>query len=254
MRILVTSSKGGIGKSTIAAGLALAFSKRGKRVLVCDCDLGNRCLDMFFGISDEVMFDIGDVAAGRASAKDAILSPWRRDGFGFCPAPVKYSPEDMAEGALVRALEELEVEFGADVVICDTAGMVCAPEIAKGFADTALVISTQQPASIRSAENTAILMDEAGLSDSRLIISNFEWKAAKSGKRSGILEIIDGSGVQCVGVVPHERALMLAGETGQPPSNDSVASQVFDNIAARLEGHSVKLFFGLEGISKKKSL
>lgn len=253
VRILVTSSKGGIGKSTISLGLALAFAGIGRRVLLCDCDLGGRCLDLLMGVENHVLFDIGDVAAGRTVPAKALLNPWDIPNLFFCPSPAFLNHEDVADGKLARALSALEAECEADHVICDTAGMMWAPDIAAGFADTALVISTQQPASVRAAEACSIALDDKGLSDSRLIISMFEWKAAEKGSRAGIIDIIDGAGMRCAGVVPFDRTLMLAGESGRRPSK-SVAAKAFENIAARLEGDSVKLFSGMPGISGKKSL
>ena len=78
-RILVTSSKGGVGKSTTSLLLALSLAKRGKRVLLCDCDIGSRCLDMLLGIEDEVVYDIGDVYGGNVSAD--LCSARRRSRF-----------------------------------------------------------------------------------------------------------------------------------------------------------------------------
>lgn len=254
MRFLVTSSKGGIGKSTVSAGLALAFARKGKRVLLCDCDLGGRSLDMLLGEEDNVLFDIGDVIRGKCSPDDAMLNPWNMVNLYFCPSPAEYIPGTIPGEELVRALKELEKASGADVVICDTAGFVCAPDIAAGYAKTALVIATQQPASVRAAESTAMLLRDLGLTDSKLIISAFEWKSAMKGNRAGILDIIDGAGMQCAGIVPFDRSLMLAGEAGMPPKDKSDAMQAFENIAARLEGHSVKLFSGISKISGKKSL
>ena len=254
MRILVTSSKGGIGKSTLSAGLAYAFARRGKRVLLCDCDLGGRSLDMFLGEENNTLFDIGDVVKGRCKPEDALLNPWDTVNLFFCPSPAVYMPGDITGDELIRALKSLETAAGADVVICDTAGFVCAPDIASGYAKTALVVSTQQPASVRAAESTAMLLSECGLKDSKLIISTFEWKSAMKGKRAGILDIIDGAGVQCAGIVPYDRGLMMAGEVGRPPEEGSDALQAFDNIAARLDGYNVKLFTGMNKISGKKSL
>jgi len=254
VKILVTSSKGGIGKSTLSAGLAYAFARRGKRVLLCDCDLGGRSLDMFLGEEDRVLFDIADVAKGRASADDALLNPWDTVNLFFCPSPAVYRPGDLTADELIRAIKSLETAVGADVVICDTAGFAYAPDIAAGYAKTALVVATQQPASVRAAESTAMLLRDRGLKDSRLIISAFEWKSAMKGKRAGILDIIDGAGVQCAGIVPYDRGLMLSGEAGQPPAEGSDALQAFDNIAARLDGYNIKLFMGISKISGKKSL
>lgn len=252
MRILVTSSKGGIGKSTLSAGLALAFAKMGRKVLLCDCDLGGRCLDMFLGEEDNILFDIGDLAAGRTTAANVLSNPWSIPTLFFCPSPAIYDPKDYSDGALAGALKALEAACGADHVICDTAGMVCAPEIAREYADTLLVVSTQQPASVRAAEAAAVLMGAKERMERRLIISNFDPKSAKTGSRAGILEIIDGSGMQCAGIVPHDAELMLAGERGQIPPERSAGMRAFQNIAARLEGNSVKLFDGIPKINLKK--
>jgi len=254
MRILVTSSKGGIGKSTLSAGLALAFAEMGRRVLLIDCDLGGRSLDMFLGVDEQVLFDIGDVAGGRCAPADAVKNPWDRPNLFFCPSPAIHDPKDTDSGKLISAIKAIEAECAPDHVICDTAGMVCAPDIAADFADTALIVSTQQPASVRAAETTAMLLQSRGRAVPKLVISTFEWKSARNGKRAGILDIIDGSGIMCAGVVPYDRALMLAGEAGSEAPKDSPGRQAFMNIAARLEGGSVKLFSGISGLSGKKSL
>lgn len=254
MKILVTSSKGGIGKSTLSAGLALAFARMGRRVLLVDCDLSGRSLDMFLGVEDQVLFDVGDVAAGRCTADDALQNPWDLVNLFFCPSPAAFVPGEVENGDLIRAIRSLEAASGAEIVICDTAGMICAPDIAAEYAKTALVLATQQPASVRAAESTVMLLRERGLTDSKLIISNFEWKSAAKGNRAGILDIIDGSGIQCAGVVPHDRSLMLASEAGRMPPQGCLGMQAFMNIAVRLDGYSVKLFSGMDKISGKKSL
>lgn len=252
MRIVVTSTKGGIGKSTVSVGLALALAERGRCVLLCDCDLTGRCLDLILGEDGRALFDIGDVSGGRCSAEDAFLHPWHKDNFYLCPGPAVYQAEDYEGGALSAALEALEAASGAEYVICDTAGMNVVPELA-GFADTAVIIATQQPASIRAAEVTCARMRDAGIADARLVINDFEWREAYSGERAGILDIIDGAGTVCAGIVPHDRTLMLAGEVGIcPPSGR--ARTAFANIAARLEGEFVKLFSGIGGISKRRAL
>ncbi|MBE6708471.1 MAG: septum site-determining protein MinD [Ruminococcaceae bacterium] len=252
VRILVTSSKGGIGKSTLSVGLAVAFAKMGRRVLLCDCDLGGRCLDMLLGEENNVLFDISDVASGRTDGKSALINPWETENLFFCPAPAVYDPEDFKDGALMRALRDLEAACSADHVICDTAGTVFAPDIAGGFAETALVVSTQQPASVRAAETTAVILSERGLTDSRLIINMFEWQSAEKGIRSGIIDMIDGAGIRCEGIVPYSRSLMLAGEAGRPVSERIPVMQAFKNIAARLEGDTVKLFTGIpKAVSRK---
>lgn len=103
-RILVTSSKGGVGKSTTSLLLALSLAKRGKRVLLCDCDIGSRCLDMLLGIEDEVVYDIGDVYGGNVSAERAIIRPDGRGGLMFCAASLSLSVSEMkAESCAARS-------------------------------------------------------------------------------------------------------------------------------------------------------
>lgn len=251
MRILVTSSKGGIGKSTLAAALALALSDRGRRVLLCDCDVDGHSLDLFLGVQDTALFDLGDVAAGRCTAADALICPWGRDSLRFCPAPAGIGTKIEA-GPLTAALAALEAEAGADTVILDTAGTVYAPILA-AFCDTALVLSTQQPASVRAAEATALMLGDRGDAEVLLVINSFEPSSARKGRRSGILDIIDGSGIRCIGAIPYDRQLMMAGELGDVP-RESDGMTAIRNIAARLDGETVRLFSGISDIKKKHTL
>ena len=233
-RILVTSSKGGVGKSTTSLLLALSLAKRGKRVLLCDCDIGSRCLDMLLGIEDEVVYDIGDV-------------------YG-CAASLSLSVSEMKAEKLCGALDALAEASDADFVICDTAGSAIPDMIAGGFANLALVCTTQQPASVRSAEATAIRLRAAGLASIRLVLTSFEFREASRRERSGILEIIDASSLRAIGAVPFDREMLLAQEKGALPTGSSAALQAYDNIAARLCGEDTKLFYKIRGISSRRAL
>ena len=253
-RILVTSSKGGVGKSTTSLLLALSLAKRGKRVLLCDCDIGSRCLDMLLGIEDEVVYDIGDVYGGNVSAERAIIRPDGRGGLMFCAASLSLSVSEMKAEKLCGALDALAEASDADFVICDTAGSAIPDMIAGGFANLALVCTTQQPASVRSAEATAIRLRAAGLASIRLVLTSFEFREASRRERSGILEIIDASSLRAIGAVPFDRDMLLAQEKGALPTGRSAALQAYDNIAARLCGEDTKLFYKIRGISSGRAL
>ena len=253
-KIIVTSAKGGIGKSTVALGLAAALSDAGHRTLLVDCDLGNRCLDLMLGLQVSVLYDLSDVAAGRCAPEAAFLSPSATPNLLFCAAPITapYPPEP---ASFTDALRRLAEASHAEFVICDTAGTgEIVRAIASDFADGALVIATQQPASIRAAERTAALMDEWGALPCRLVISMFEGNAARDGIRAGLLEIIDKTHVRTVGVIPRDRSLLLAQEAGQLPGAKARAARAFKNVAARLTGEEVPLFFGIKDIKTAKVL
>lgn len=247
-KILVSSLKGGIGKSTVALGIAAALADRGKRVLLLDCDDGNRCLDLMMGIEDRVLYDLSDVMEGRCSPDDALIVHPEKENLLFCAAPNRL-PEPFSEEAAGQALTALAEAAKAEYVLCDTAGSgPLMRAIASVFADGALVIATQQPASLRSAERTSLLLQEQRELPCRLVISLFEENAAADGQRAGLIEIIDQTHLQTVGVVPKDRTLLLAQEKGVLPEKKSRAGQAFANIAGRLEGEDVRLFAGIRKI------
>ena len=253
-KILVASLKGGIGKSTVALGVSAALAAEGKRVLLVDCDAGNRCLDLMLGVEDRVLYDLGDVTEERCSPADALITHPQEANLLFCAAPNRLS-EPFSPEAACRALSALAEAAEAEYVLCDTAGSgPLMQAIAVGFADGALIIATQQPASIRSAERTALLVDELGQLPCRLVISLFEENAAADGQRAGLIEIIDQTRIRTIGVVPKDRALLLSQEKGSLPDGRSRAGTAFRNIAARIGGREVRLFAGIKKIRTRRVL
>lgn len=253
-KLMVTSSKGGIGKSTVSTGLGLAFARKGMKVLLVDCDFGNCCLDMILGLESRVLFTVSDVASGVAAAEDALLHPDTPGGENlfFCAAPRGGVPAPEKE-ALVSALHALEEAVKPDVVLLDTAAGIEVPAIlASAYADGAIVVASQMPVSIRAAEMTARRLMTEGISYIRLVINAFESEAVKRRERAGILSIIDQTEIAAIGIVPRDRELMLAQENGEVPSVKSKAQRAFDNIAGRLTGDSVRLFTGIKGFRLKR--
>lgn len=245
-RIIVASSKGGVGKSTSSALLAVSLASRGKRVLLCDLDLGTRCLDMFFGTEDRALFDIGDLCLGRAEPSRAVLSLDAGGGGAlfFAPSSLSLKADEVDSDRLCDAVVSLAEYTSADFVICDTAGSVIPLKLAK-WANLGIVCATQMPVSVRSAEASANALRSAGLEALRLLITAFDYTEAKNGIRSGLLNVIDGSSVRAIGVIPYDRALMLAQEKGALPPRKSPAALAYDNVAARLCGEERRLFAGI---------
>ena len=254
-RMIVASSKGGVGKSTSSALLAVSLAARGKRVLLLDLDLGTRCLDMFFGSEDEAVYDLGDVYHGRIEPERAAirLEGGQTGALSFVPSALSLRANEVEPEKLREAVDSLSRAANADYVICDTAGLVI-PTMLAPWANLGVICSTQMPASVRGAEATATALRSAGLTTLRLLVTAFDYREAKHGVRSGLITLIDGSSLRAIGVIPYDRDLMIAQDHGSLPQKDSPAAIAFANVAARLCGEDRRLFAGIGRMKGNKVL
>ncbi len=271
--IMVASSKGGVGKSTAALGIAHAFCDMGHKVLIADLDFGNACLDMLLGVQDRVICTVQDVAKGSASCEGAVLKieekagkkkkkiisrggelwllPSAPGGVG-CIAAFGGEDSHFSDRLIGRAVKESADFIGADVVIIDTgAGINRAVDAAAKIADTALIVTGQMPVALRSADATAGRLSEKGVKDIRLIINSFDAKGVVGGGRCGLLSAIDTSRAPLAGVVPYDYSLMLSHEGIVSCGEDS--KRAFSNIAERLCEKNVPLFSGIKSLRKIKN-
>lgn len=201
---------------------------------------------MFFASEERAVFDIGDLCLGQATAQRAVISLDTGDGgtLFFTPSSLTLKADGVSSDSLCAALSQLAEYTGAEFVICDTAGSVIPLKLAT-WANLGIVCTTQMPASVRSAEASASALRTAGLERLRLLITAFDYTEAKNGVRSGLINVIDGSGVRALGVIPYDRALMLAQERGALPAGRSPALTAYGNVAARLCGEERRLFAGI---------
>ena len=212
---IVTSCKGGAGKSTVAANLAAALAYSGRRTLIIDCDFSNRSLDLIFGCEDSVIYDICDLTSGRVSPDRAIIRSERCDELFFIPAPLVTS-ETFDSEQFRRALDRAADSVNAEFVIIDTPGAsdgivsVVAPA-----AQGALIIASHQPTSIRGAEKMGYILDELGIGEQYLIINMFDTASVLSGDRPGVNELIDKTHIRLLGVIPASPTLAAEQEKGR---------------------------------------
>lgn len=259
--ITVTSTKGGVGKSTVCANLGLALARRGKKVLLLDCDFGMSCLELLFGKEDQAIFNYYDAITGCIPSEKVILRVGDGDdgktaALYFCPAPGEQEGERIGKSAFSGFLSEAEALLHPDFILLDTKGdLGHSFQLAASVAGRAAVIATHHPAAMRGAEKTASALFDAGVTP-MLIVNLFEPDATDRIKRrfrAGLLEMVDRTGVGLLGVVPAMPDLALGQERGLLADRAGKNTLLpFSNIAARLCGEAVPLFYGMKRRKKLK--
>lgn len=251
--IMITSCKGGVGKTTVCANLAMTLAMSGKRTLMIDCDFGMRCLDLVAGFEDKCMYDICDVIVRHVSYNKAIVRDERCEELFFLAAPYSYNGE-IDTDSFKKFIKSVIDALSLDYVIIDTHGG-SGPEIELGTSvcDLALIVATHQNASLRAAEQTNQKLISLGVSSTRLIINCFDEKRVRRGELPGIIDIIDRTYVKLIGVIPNDANLIIAQRKGQLVCDfgDSNTVRAFSNIARRINGESVALLNGFKKINRK---
>lgn len=274
--IIVTSLKGGVGKTTVAANLAMTLASGGHSVVAIDCDLESRCLDMILGLENDTLFNIEDVLSKRCTLDEALTTDSRCDNLSFIAAPATITDKDSEEFRSTFSTEKIsaliaELREDYEYIIFD---LPAHPdiwyELLLEHSDYALVVAMHTAVSVRSAEKTACIIVDTldtiaeknkakgakSVEDRelkiRLIINGFKYRDVPDGRRSGIYDIINRTSVALIGVVPHDEEMAAGQETGRLAyqiKGASAASTAFSNIAERIKGKSVPL---LSGILKKR--
>lgn len=233
--LAVTSGKGGTGKSTVSCGLALALAKKGKKVLLIDLDIGLRCLDLFFGIDDKIVFDLSDIEDDGDISNIVYKASEHYDIF-LIPAPDK--PAKIDNERLSRLIENAKEIY--DAVILDfpagTDFSLC--EYLKK--DTQfLAVCNPDPVSVRDASAICTVLADYGFT-ARLIINRFNISLIKNKTYQNIDSIIDYSGFRLLGIVPDDRELMLLPITHNLKKNGR-AFKALARISGRLCGEDIRL-------------
>ena len=252
--ILITSCKGGVGKSTVAVGLALSLAKHEKKVLLIDCDFDMRCLDLMLGLEDSVVYDLSDVIEKRVSLERAVIRDARSENFYFLAAPSERSYQ-VTEDGFSALMAEVKSSGGYDFILLDTPGSLVMPAVtAAGIADSAIIVASHQPISLRAACQTDEYLAEKGILERRLIINQFDLEGTLKRERPGINEIIDKSSVRLLGAIPFDTEVAPAAEKGIPACELKKTNlpKAFDHIAMRVIGYYVPLFHRFRGYSGRK--
>ncbi len=238
--LVVTSGKGGVGKTTTTANLGTALAMRDQKVVLVDTDIGLRNLDVVMGLENRIVFDIVDVVNGDCKLSQALIRDKRFEGMCLLPAAQTRDKTAVSPHQMKMLTENLREEF--DYVLID-----CPAGIERGFknaiagADQAIVVATPEVSSIRDADRIIGLLESAGLKDSRLVINRMRPQMVNVGDMMDIDDITDILAIDLLGVVPEDEAIVVSTNRGEPAvlTKASRAGEAYQRICSRILGEDV---------------
>lgn len=237
--IAVTSGKGGTGKSTVCAGLGSVLANSGFSVVILELDFGFRCLDLFFGITSQVEFDISDYTSGKCRLKECVNKITDIPGLSVICAPADFSAEFDYE-KIARAISQLKKLY--DFVLIDTGAGADKNVIgALKSADRVFFVVTPDNICIRDVSRLSDEFYRSGCGDQRLIINRVHKKYIDYGIVDNLDTVIDKSGIQLIGVVPEDNSLTLFYGKSAGISEGAPGYSAFMAIARRICGEIVPL-------------
>lgn len=238
--IVVTSGKGGVGKTTTSANISMALAKLGKKVAVVDGDTGLRSLDLILGLENRIVYNLVDVVEGTCELKKALIRDKRVNGLYLLPTAQTREKEAVTEAQMKKLSDELRRDF--DFVIFDCpAGIEAGFRNASAGATEALVVTTPDVSPVRDADRIIGMLESQGKRNIHLIINRMRPKMMRKGDMMGVNDVLDVLNVSLIGVVPEDDAVVKSSNDGVPLtlSAHSPAATAFMNIARRLVGEEV---------------
>lgn len=238
--IVVTSGKGGVGKTTSTANIGWALAELGKKVVVIDGDIGLRNLDVVMGLENRIVFDVVDVVEKRAKVKQAMIKDKRVENLFLIPAAQTRDKDAILPEQMEELVKELKEEY--DYVIVD-----CPAGIENGFknaiagADRAIVVTTPEVSAVRDADRIIGLLEANLIEDIKLVVNRIKVNMVKSGDMLDTDDILEILGVKQIGAIPDDECIVIATNKGEPVLNynQSMAAKAYRNIAKRIAGEEV---------------
>lgn len=240
--IVITSGKGGVGKTTTTANIGTALAALGKRVVVIDGDTGLRNLDVLMGLENRIVYTLIDAIEGRCRLKQALIKDKRFPNLCLLPTAQTKDKNDISPQEMLKIVNDLKEEF--DYVIIDSpAGIEQGFENAVIGADRALVVVNPEITSVRDADRVIGKLDSKGLEDHCVIVNRLNFEMTKNGDMLDVSDIIETLSVKLIGVVPDDKNITVSTNKGEPIvlEEGARAGQAFKNIAKRLIGEEVAI-------------
>lgn len=240
--IVVTSGKGGVGKSTTVTNIGTALALLQKKVCLVDTDLGLRNLDVLMGLENRIVYDLVDVIEKKCRLEQALIRDKRCEELYLLPAAQSKDKTAIQSNQLRWLVAELKEQFDYVIIDCP-AGIEMGFKNAIAGADQAIVVTTPENTAIRDADRVVGLLEKEQLPPAKLIINRFRKQMVKEGSMMDIDEVVAVLAIDLLGVVPDEERVIRAGNTGEPIvwEQSSKAGKAYRNVARRILGEMVPL-------------
>lgn len=249
--IVITSGKGGVGKTTTTANLGTALALMDKKVCLIDTDIGLRNLDVVMGLENRIIYDIVDVIEGRCRLQQALIQDKRFEFLSLLPAAQTSDKSAVTPEGMKDIVAELKQEYDYIVIDCP-AGIEQGFQSAIAAADQAIVVTTPEKSSVRDGDRIIGLLEQEDIGRPRLVINRIRNHMVESGDMLDIEDIIQVLSIDLIGIVIDDDAVIKASNHGEPVAikPDSKASIAYRNIARRILGESVPL----QSLGEEKSI
>ena len=239
--IVITSGKGGVGKTTTSANVGTGLAMLGNKVVLIDTDIGLRNLDVVMGLENRIVYNLVDVIEGNCRLKQALIKDKRYPNLFLLPSAQTRDKTAVTPEQMKALTDELREEF--DYILLD-----CPAGIEQGFknaiagADRALVVTTPEVSAIRDADRIIGLLEANELKRVDLIVNRIRLDMVQRGDMMSIEDVIEILAINLIGVVPDDENIVISTNTGEPlVGSDAPAGQAYMNICKRVLGQEVEL-------------
>ena len=240
--IVVTSGKGGVGKTTITANLGLGLAQRGKNVVVVDADIGLRNLDVILGLENRIVYDLVNVVEGVCELRQALIRDKRCKNLSLLPAAQTRDKDSVSADQILDLTDRLRAEW--DYTLIDSpAGIEDGFKNAAIGADAAVVVTTPEVPAVRDADRVIGLLESVGKKDSSLIVNRLRPDMVKKGDMMEVNDVLEILAIDLLGVVPEDEEMVVYANRGEPAilNPKSKAGEALKNMSKRIDGEEVAI-------------
>ncbi|MCI9440892.1 MAG: septum site-determining protein MinD [Ruminococcus sp.] len=239
--IVITSGKGGVGKTTTTANIGVGLAQAGKKIIVIDTDLGLRNLDVVMGLENKIVYNLVDVIEGSCRIKQALIRDKRFPELYLLPSAQTKDKSAVSPEQMQKLVSELKAEF--DYILLD-----CPAGIEQGFqnaiagAGQAIIVTTPEVSAIRDADRIIGLLETKGIKKNSLIINRLRIDMVQKGDMMSVEDVTEILAIPLIGVIPDDEQIVIATNQGEPIiGTDSMSGQAYDRICRRILGEEIPI-------------